>query len=405
MSASIHKIEGVEKSQGDLRRKLLKFFQGGLSRADHLAVEVTDFHGDVWLGFRPVDPEQAEVFFEIAVTHPVQVFLLIGLLLLVHGAGRDVEEIATAILLDLERNDRVANGLVEKFRVRASRADKAYGLISPEIEREIGGRIKQATGWSVDLTQPDITIGIEVLPDRVFYTLGKEPGPGGLPTGTSGVAMCLLSGGIDSPVAAFRLMKRGCRVQFIHFHSYPILSKASQDKVREIVMLLTKHQLHSRLFMVAFGEIQRQVVLRVPPPLRVVVYRRLMLRIADHFARQQKAKAIVTGEAVGQVASQTLDNISTINAVTNLPIFRPLIGLDKEEITVEARKIETYPISIMPDQDCCQLFIPKHPSTRAKLQAVQEAENGLPIDDLVHQAVVEVVREDMTFPGHSQVTA
>jgi thiamine biosynthesis protein ThiI len=243
-----------------------------------------------------------------------------------------------------------------------------------------------------------------MLTDSTFYYFDKIPGPGGLPSGVSGRVLCLQSGGIDSPVAAYRMMKRGCRVQFIHFHSYPILSKASQDKVREIVMLLTKHQLHSRLFMVAFGEIQRQVVLRVPPPLRVVVYRRLMLRIAEHFAHQQKAKALVTGEAVGQVASQTLDNISTINAVTNLPIFRPLIGLDKEEITIEARKIETYPISIIPDQDCCQLFIPKHPSTKAKLQAVQEAESELPVDDLVHQAVVEVVREDMTFPGHSPVT-
>ena len=311
----------------------------------------------------------------------------------------DLDAVASSILDDL------GDTQTSSFRVKTRRTDKRYPLTSPQIDREIGGRIKTVKGWPVNLSLPDLTIYVEMLTDSTFYYFDKIPGSGGLPSGVSGRVLCLQSGGIDSPVAAYRMMKRGCRVQFIHFHSYPILSKASQDKVREIVMLLTKHQLHSRLFMVAFGDIQRQVVLRVPPPLRVVVYRRLMLRIADHFARQQKAKAIVTGEAVGQVASQTLDNISTINAVTNLPIFRPLIGLDKEEITVEARKIETYPISIMPDQDCCQLFIPKHPSTRAKLQAVQEAESGLPIDDLVHQAVVEVVREDMTFPGHSQVTA
>ena len=311
----------------------------------------------------------------------------------------DLDAVASSILDDL------GDTQTSSFRVKTRRTDKRYPLTSPQIDREIGGRIKTVKGWPVNLSLPDLTIYVEMLTDSTFYYFDKIPGSGGLPSGVSGRVLCLQSGGIDSPVAAYRMMKRGCRVQFIHFHSYPILSKASQDKVREIVMLLTKHQLHSRLFMVAFGDIQRQVVLRVPPPLRVVVYRRLMLRIADHFARQQKAKALVTGEALGQVASQTLDNISTINAVTNLPIFRPLIGLDKEEITVEARKIETYPISIMPDQDCCQLFIPKHPSTRAKLQAVQEAESGLPIDDLVHQAVVEVVREDMTFPGHSQVTA
>ena len=310
----------------------------------------------------------------------------------------DLDAVAGSILDDL------ADTQTNSFRVKTRRTDKRYPLTSPQIDREIGGRIKTVKGWPVNLSLPDLTIYVEMLTDSTFYYFDKIPGPGGLPSGVSGRVLCLQSGGIDSPVAAYRMMKRGCRVQFIHFHSYPILSKASQDKVREIVMLLTKHQLHSRLFMVAFGDIQRQVVLRVPPPLRVVVYRRLMLRIADHFARQQKAKALVTGEALGQVASQTLDNISTINAVTNLPIFRPLIGLDKEEITVEARKIETYPISIIPDQDCCQLFIPKHPSTKAKLQAVQEAESGLPVDDLVHQAVGEVVREDMTFPGQSQVT-
>ena len=310
----------------------------------------------------------------------------------------DLDAVAGSILDDL------ADTQTSSFRVKTRRTDKRYPLTSPQIDREIGGRIKRVKRWPVNLSLPDLTIYVEMLTDSTFYYFDKIPGPGGLPSGVSGRVLCLQSGGIDSPVAAYRMMKRGCRVQFIHFHSYPILSKASQDKVREIVMLLTKHQLHSRLFMVAFGEIQQQVVLRVPPPLRVVVYRRLMLRIADHFARQQKAKALVTGEAMGQVASQTLDNIATINAVTNLPIFRPLIGLDKEEITIEARKIETYPISIIPDQDCCQLFIPKHPSTKAKLQAVQEAESELPVDDLVHQAVVEVVREDMTFPGHSQVT-
>ena len=310
----------------------------------------------------------------------------------------DLDAVAGSILDDL------ADTQTSSFRVKTRRTDKRYPLTSPQIDREIGGRIKSVKGWPVNLSLPDLTIYVEMLTDSTFYYFDKIPGPGGLPSGVSGRVLCLQSGGIDSPVAAYRMMKRGCRVQFIHFHSYPILSKASQDKVREIVMLLTKHQLHSRLFMVAFGEIQQQVVLRVPPPLRVVVYRRLMLRIADHFARQQKAKPRVTGEAVGQVAAQTLDNISTISAVTNLPIFRPLIGLDKEEITIEARKIETYPISIIPDQDCCQLFIPKHPSTKAKLQAVQEAESELPVDDLVQQAVGEVVREDMTFPGHSQVT-
>ena len=314
------------------------------------------------------------------------------------ATGRDVEEIATAILQDLERNDRVTSGLVEKFRVRASRADKAYRLTSPEIEREIGGRIKQATGWQVDLTQPDINIKVEVLPDRVFYAFGKEPGPGGLPTGTSGAAMCLLSGGIDSPVAAFRLMKRGCRVRFVHFHAYPILSHASQEKTTEIVELLTRYQLSSRMYTVPFGELQQQVVMMAPSPLRVVLYRRLMMRIAERLAFTSGAKALVTGESVGQVASQTLENLSVINEVVTLPVLRPLIGCDKEEITNEAKRIETYGISIIPDQDCCTLFTPKSPATKAKRDDVERAENQLPLAKMVDTAIELTERRDFVFP-------
>ena len=315
------------------------------------------------------------------------------------ATGRDVEEIAAAILEDLDRDDRVTGGAVERFRVRASRADKAYRLTSPEIEREVGGRIKQATGWQVDLTEPDLDISVEVLPDRVFYALGKEPGPGGLPTGTSGAAMCLLSGGIDSPVAAFRLMKRGCRVRFVHFHAYPILSHASQEKTAEIAALLTRYQLSSRMYTVPFGELQQQIVVTAPPPLRVVLYRRLMMRIAERLAFASGAKALVTGEAVGQVASQTLENLSVINEVVTLPVLRPLIGSDKEEITREARRLETYPISIIPDQDCCTLFMPKSPTTKAKRVDVERAEGQLPIGEMVETAVERAERRDFVFPA------
>ena len=307
-------------------------------------------------------------------------------------AGGDVDEIAAAVLADL--GDRQP----ATFRVTARRADKRYPLTSPQVEREVGGRIKQAKGWAVNLSAPELTVRLEILTDETFYSFEKVRGAGGLPSGVSGRVACLLSGGIDSPVAAYRLMKRGCRVHFIHFHSYPILSKASQDKVREIAALLTRSQLRSRLMMVAFGEIQRQVVLTVPPPLRVVIYRRLMLRIADRLARESRARALVTGEAVGQVASQTLENLAVINDVTRLPVLRPLIGLDKDEISDEAIRIGTYPISIIPDQDCCQLFTPKHPATRASVAQAEAAEAALPVEEIVERAVAEVVVEQFSFP-------
>src|SRR5207248_2485655 len=162
---------------------------------------------------------------------------------------------------------------------------KRFPLTSPQVEREVGGRIQEARGWRVDLEEADLVIHLELLTNEAFYFFGKERGPGGLPIGTAGRVACLMSGGIDSPVAAHRMMKRGCRVLFIHFHSYPILSRASQEKARELVTLLTRWQQRSRLYLVAFGDIQQQVVLGVPGPMRVIVYRRLMLRIAERIAR------------------------------------------------------------------------------------------------------------------------
>ena len=310
-------------------------------------------------------------------------------------AGRaplDVDAIAAEILKDLEGRD------TGTFRVSAKRADKRFPLTSPQIEREVGGRIKQARGWRVDLSHPELTIHVETLATEAFYSFGKERGAGGLPVGSSGRVVCLLSGGIDSPVAAWRMMRRGCRVLLVHFHSYPILSRASQEKARELARLLTRYQLRSRLFLVPFGEIQQRVVLTVPPPLRVVVYRRLMVRIAEEIARQQHARALVTGEVVGQVASQTLENLSSIDEVSALPILRPLIGMDKEEIVAQAERLGTYPISIIPDQDCCTLFTPRHPATKARRADVESAEKDLPIDTIVRDAVAAAGVEHFRYP-------
>ncbi len=307
-------------------------------------------------------------------------------------AACDFEAISDTVLGEL------AGVEADSFRVTARRADKRFPRTSPQIERDLGGRIKAAKGWRVDLEQPALTVRVEVLGDRAFCCLRKEPGAGGLPSGCSGRVACLLSGGIDSPVAAWRMIKRGCRVRFIHFHSYPILSRTSQDKVAEIAALLTRRQLQSRLYVVAFGEIQRQVVLAVPPPLRVVIYRRLMLRIAERIARASGSLALVTGEAVGQVASQTLDNMAVIDAAASLPVLRPLVGMDKDEIIHEARRLGTYEVSIIPDEDCCTLFTPKHPATRASARQVDDAEAALPVDTLVEEAATNAERHDLQFP-------
>jgi len=304
----------------------------------------------------------------------------------------DFAALAAAIVADL--GDREASS----FRVSVTRADKRLPFTSPQAEREVGGLIKEAKGWRVDLVRPALTIHIEMLPDGAFYFFGKEPGAGGMPSGSGGRVACLLSGGIDSPVAAYRLMRRGCTVLLVHFHSYPILSRASQEKVREIAALLTRHQLRSRLLLVPFGALQQQVVLAVAPEMRVVIYRRLMLRIAERLARKGHARALVTGEVIGQVASQTLENMTAIAEATSLEVLRPLVGMDKDEITAEAIRIGTYPISIIPDQDCCTLFTPRHPVTRARAVDVERAEQALPIEEMVTAAVAATMVEDFRFP-------
>jgi len=292
----------------------------------------------------------------------------------------------------------VAGLSAKSFRVTVRRADKRFPVESPEVEREVGRRVQEATQWPVDLSHPDMHIRVEVLTADAYFHFAKEPGAGGLPIGTSGRVMTLLSGGIDSPVAAWRLMRRGCRTHFVHFHSYPIQSQASQEKARELARLLTRHQLRSRLFMVPFGAIQQQVVVSVPPALRIVVYRRLMMRIAERLAIASGAHALVTGDSVGQVASQTIENLAAVGEVVTLPILRPLVGFHKEEITRDAQRLGTYRTSILPDEDCCRLFTPPYPTTGARPGEAAHAEVELDMAALVDRAVAEASVEEFRFP-------
>ena len=290
------------------------------------------------------------------------------------------------------------------FKIEARRAQKTFPLTSPELNRHLGAVLVQRSGKAVDLTSPDLTCHVDIVERYAFLYFSRLPGIRGLPVSTSGKVAVLLSGGIDSPVAAFKLMKRGCPVTFVHFHSYPFTNLESQEKVRQLVRLLSEYQFHSVLYRVPFAETQRQIVAQTPSETRVVFYRRFMLRIAERIALQEGALALVTGDSIGQVASQTLENLSVISSTVSMPVLRPLVGDDKEEIIRMARRIGTYSISILPDVDCCSLFVPRHPETRAEIAGIERIEESLEVESLVEAALQGSERETIDqIPSGMQV--
>ena len=293
----------------------------------------------------------------------------------------------------------IATEAFQSFRVSVKRADKRFPLTSMEVEREIGQYLCDITGKTVRLKQPDLTLDIELLTREAHVAARKIPGPGGMPMGTGGKVACLLSGGIDSPVAAYRMIKRGCKAIFVHFSGRPLVSRASEDKALELARLLTAYQYHSQLYVVPFGEIQRELVASAPAPFRVVLYRRIMVRIAEELARREGCWALVTGDSLGQVASQTAENLSVVEEAAELPLLRPLIGMDKMEITEQAQQLGTYQTSIEPDQDCCKLFVPRHPSTRTALSDIRRIERGLEISTFVKQGLEKAELSTFTFPS------
>jgi len=288
--------------------------------------------------------------------------------------------------------------LFSTFRVSAKRADKRLTLTSMEVARDVGAAVCEETGKKVSLKDPDLTIYLELLSKEVYYAINKIQGPGGMPVGVSGKVASLISGGIDSPVAAYRMIKRGCRAIFVHFSGRPLVSRASEEKVRELVQMLTQYQYYARLYVVPFGEIQREIVAHAPAPYRIVMYRRLMVRIAGDLARRERCWGMVTGDSLGQVASQTPENLSVIEEAAELPVLRPLIGMDKIEITDQAQRIGTFTTSIEPDQDCCSLFTPPHPSTRTRIDDIRKVERGFDIGALVKQGLDKAELSEFTFP-------
>lgn len=274
----------------------------------------------------------------------------------------------------------------EDFKIETKRADKQFYLNSQQINEKIGAFIKEKLNKKVSLEKPKLTIFIEWLKDGAFFYFKKYKGLAGLPVGTSSKVISLISSGFDSPVASYLLMKRGCQIVFVHFYSYPQTSLASKEAVEKIVRILNKYQFYSKIYFIPFLDIQKKIVSNSPPSYRVIFYRRAMLRIAELIAKKEKALALVTGDSVGQVASQTLENIYAISEATTLPILRPLIGINKEEIINLSKKIGTFKISSFAVNDCCNLFIPTHPETKANLEEIKKIEAKFNIDDLLNIA-------------------
>ncbi len=276
----------------------------------------------------------------------------------------------------------------ESFRVAARRSNTDYPRSSMDINRDVGTHILENTsGKRVDLSNPEATVHIEVVQGETFVYSRKERGIGGLPVGTAGKIVALLSAGIDSPVAAWRMIRRGAVVIGVHFSGRPQTNDLSERLVEELGRVLEATGGLGRIYVVPFGDLQKEISLHAPPDLRVLLYRRLMVRIAEEVARVERAKALVTGESLGQVASQTLDNIAAVDDAATLPVLRPLVGSDKVEIIAEARAIGTYELSTQEHADCCTLFMPRTPETHATVVQVRDGESELDLDRMVSDAL------------------
>ncbi len=307
-------------------------------------------------------------------------------IVLVHLAWRvakDPDSITKAAIELIRDSDEVARKA--RFAVRSRRRDKRFPLRSNELDRVVGGAINDTYGLPVDLSNPELTVHIEVDKDEAFLFTGGRPGQGGLPVGSSGRALALLSGGIDSPVAAYRMMRRGLRVDFLHFSGIPFTTSESIYKAYALVRNLDKFQGKSRLWVVPFGKAQQSIRNSGQDRLAVIAQRRLMLKTAEEVAHRIHAEALVTGDSLGQVSSQTLTNITAQDHAVDLPILRPLIGLDKTEIMAEARRIGTLEISELPDEDCCTVLAPRQAETRAKIEDLKQIERRLDAEDLAAQ--------------------
>jgi len=302
---------------------------------------------------------------------------------------------ATKIEQDIEKIKKTSLKILQDrnfktFRITTKRSQKNFPLNSEQTNREIGAYIIEKMHKDVLLKNPDITCFVEISENYAFVYTEKIKGSGGMPVSTSGKALVLLSGGIDSPVASYLTLKRGLKTRFVHFHSMPYTSKESVEKVVKLAEILKKFGSSGKIYLVPFAEIQKQIMIKCPEKFRIILYRRLMLMIAEKIARREKCKALITGDSLAQVASQTVENLFTVGQASNMLLLRPLISFDKEDIIKIARKIETYEISNLPHDDCCTRLMPKKPELRSNLEEILEVEKFLDISSLIEQALNKV---------------
>ncbi len=298
--------------------------------------------------------------------------------------NQNIEDIKKKVLSLLKKEN------FNSFRITTKRPQKKFPLTSQEVNEEVGEVICVKLNKEVNLENPDLTCYVEIVQDLAFIYTKRIEGAKGLPVGVSGKALSLISGGIDSPVASFLMMKRGVDPIYIHFHSYPFTDKASINKVKELIEILSKYQYKSKLYLVPFAEFQKRIIDKIKDKYRIVLYRRFMYRIAEKIAQKENAKVLISGEAVGQVASQTLENINAISDVIKIPVLRPLIGKDKEEIINKAKEIGTYQISIQPHDDTCSRFLPDHPETKTKVKNIEKEEENIKIEKEIEKIMKEI---------------
>ncbi|WP_312908668.1 tRNA uracil 4-sulfurtransferase ThiI [Tissierella praeacuta] len=372
-------------SLGEIALKGLnrKYFEDQLIK--HMRRAIKD------LGFEKIYKEQGKIYIEAEETKFPQ---MINRLRKVFGlvyispcirVGKDVEVIEKAVLKMVKC--KIEKDKIKTFKVDTNRADKNFPIKSPDFSRQMGGVVlKTFNELSVDVHNPDTLIYIDIK-QNVYIYADKIKGYGGMPIGTNGKGLLLLSGGIDSPVAGFLMAKRGVEISAVHYHSYPFTSERSEEKVKDLASILSRYTGKITMYSVNLLNIQKEINAKCPEKEMTILSRRFMMRIAEGIAEKQKLNALITGESLGQVASQTIEGISVTNAAVELPVFRPLIGLDKIDIIEIAKDIETFETSTLPFEDCCTVFLPKHPVTKPKIEDIERSEEALDVDYLIDKAI------------------
>jgi thiamine biosynthesis protein ThiI len=306
------------------------------------------------------------------------------------------EDIMPAVKEELNKSD----SLPFTFKVETKRSFKGFPMTGMEVSREIGARVlKEYPGLKVDVKNPGLKIEIRILQNNIYISSRKMVGVGGLPVGTSGHLVALISGGFDSPVASYLMSKRGCRQTFIFFYAYPFVGEEVKDKILKVVQILGRYQRHSRLYVISFGEVQDMISKYCRSGYRTVLFRRAMLRCAVLLAQKVKAEALLTGDALGQVSSQTIGNIALLDRMTALPIFRPLLGYNKIEIIDLAKKIGTHDISVIPHDDACSLFAPKHPVIRPDIDYMATFDSEVHLEGYLQKCLDEAEVFDISLTG------